>query len=81
MGQNSQTPLGNKNLKLTLTRDHVVRLETAAKSRGSRSEANNTVCPIFELRGISKHLMNTWHARERVSFVSSPSESKPRCFP
>ena len=45
-------------MNFRLACDQVMPLETAAKSCGSRREANNTVCPIFELRGITKHLMN-----------------------
>ena len=49
-----------------LTRDHVVHLETAANLCASRCQENNFlavkaskrfVCSIFELGGVTKHLM------------------------
>ena len=54
------TPQGNNDLIFRLTRDQVVLLETVANLCASRRQANDFYAVfflIFELGGITKHLM------------------------
>ena len=73
-GQNP-SPLGNNNLNFRLARNQVMHLETAANLCACPRQENNVfavkyiICSIFELGGITKHLMTDPTGNSELSFL------------